>query len=80
MGYFSDAKIIAIEVKTPKVYKHLCKNYEALRTYSGSSRQKNHLRDQIEFVESIKKAGGLGMFACSINQVKNQLDHIKKAS
>ena len=73
LGYLRDARILAIEVKTPEAYKHLCKNYDALRTYFGPSKQKNHLRDQIEFVEGVKKAGGFGIFACDVKQVNDDL-------
>jgi hypothetical protein len=80
LGYLRDARIIAVEVKTPEAYKYLLKNYETLKTYFGPSKQKNHLREQIEFIEGVKNAGGFAMFACYLKQVIDGLFSFLNAS
>lgn len=66
----------AIEVKTPKEYAYLMKHYEELRNYIGPCKKKNHLRDQIFFIEQINKTGNVAFFADSVERVREKLKEL----
>lgn len=62
-----------IEVKTPKEYAYIMKNYASLRDYFGDCKKKSRYRDQIFFLESNQSMGNIAFFAESIERVKEEL-------
>lgn len=69
--YYS--RSVYIEVKTPKEYAYLIKHYEELRKYVGKSKAKNHLKDQIRFIESNSALGCIAFFTCSLDMTKAKI-------
>lgn len=68
-------KFLAIEVKDEKEYKYLMKYYDEIKSgrYTTNIKKKDHLRNQIIYIEKVKISGGIGFFACSIKQVQEVL-------
>lgn len=76
---WKDGEFTAIEVKTPLEMKFLVKHRpEIIKTDRKLlSKKKQHLKDQIEFIENIKSCGHKGFFVCSVDQVKNLINNKK---
>jgi hypothetical protein len=66
-------KAAYIEVKTPEEHIYLIKHYDEIRSYVGINKKKNHLKNQIHFIESNKRMGCIAFFASSLDQVKSEL-------
>jgi hypothetical protein len=62
-----------IEVKTPEEHAYLAKHYAEIRSYIGINKKKNHLKNQVHFIESNRARGCLAFFASSLEQVKEEL-------
>ena len=67
------ARAVYIEVKTPIEYQYLVKHYEELRSYFGVSKKKNHLKNQIRFIETNASLGCIAFFTCSLEMTKEKL-------
>ena len=70
-------RAVYIEVKTPEELAYIVKHYDEIKTYIGDSKKKNHLKNQIQFLELNRKNSCLAFFACSLDQVKQVL-HTEK--
>lgn len=57
------AVFLALETKDPDELAYLQRHYESLRTYEGKDEKKSRLRSQINFIETVKAAGGFAGFA-----------------
>jgi penicillin-binding protein-related factor A (putative recombinase) len=68
-------RFLAIEVKDEKEYKYVIKHYDEIKSgrYTTNVKKKDHLKNQIDFIENIKAQGGIGFFASSIKQVQEEL-------
>jgi len=62
----------AIEVKTPKEYKYIMKNYDEIRngffshkSQNSTERKKARYQSQMIYIEDIIKCGGHGFFTCN---------------
>ncbi len=62
-----------IEVKSEKAYRYLMKHYEDLKVYRGDSKEKNHLKEQILFIEEAQASGNVAFFADSVSCVEREL-------
>ena len=67
------ARSVYIEVKTPEEYDYLLKHYEEIRSYVGINKKKNHLKNQIRFIESNASLGCMAFFTCSLLLVFSSL-------
>lgn len=66
-------KTAFIEVKTPEKYRYIQKHWNELKSYFGENKDKNRLKEQIQFIEEVNASGNIGFFACSIECVENEL-------
>lgn len=66
-------RTIYIEVKKESEHKFLRKYYHEIKDYRGVDKKRNHLQNQIKFIESNKAVGCLAFFASSIDDVKREL-------
>lgn len=62
-----------IEVKAEKAYRYLMKHYEELKNYRGTCSKKNHLKEQILFIEEAQASGNVAFFADSVSCVEKEL-------
>jgi len=65
----------AFEVKTPTEYAFAMKHYHNIYSspYEVLSAKKRHLKDQIEYLEGIRRNGFVGEFVNSVSMVKEIL-------
>lgn len=61
------------EVKTPKEYTYIMKNYGRLKGYFGDCKKQSRYRDQIFFIETNRSQGNIAFFAESVDRVKEEL-------
>ncbi len=66
-----------IEVKTPSEHAYITKHYEEIKKYIGPSRKKNHIKNQIHYLELARKNHCIAFFACSLDQVKEALSKVE---
>ena len=66
-------RTIYIEVKKESEHKFLKKYYHEIKDYRGVCKKRNHLQNQIRFIESNRAVGCLAFFASSIDDVKKEL-------
>lgn len=71
--FFLIEKCVFIEVKRPKELAFIKKHYERMKTYKGPTKKYHHIREQIEFVELVKKRGHIAFFASSWADVVREL-------
>jgi hypothetical protein len=71
---FYRGKTFAFEVKTIDEYKFIVRNFDKIKGSGKASERINHLRDQYQFLLSIRKQGGIGEFVCSISEVKEIIE------
>ena len=58
------------EVKTPNEYKKIKKGWDKLKQPKQLlPKSWHHFKDQYEYLERVRKAGGVGEFVCSLDQV-----------
>lgn len=69
-------KFIALEVKVPKEYNYICKNYLRISKSIPDmlSKKDFHILEQIEYLEGIRRNGFVGEFVCSLEQVRKILE------
>ena len=74
--FIYQGKFYVFEVKTPKEYKYTMKYYgEILSTPKDFLvDKKKHLKEQIEYIEGVRRNGFIGEFVCSIEMVKERLE------
>lgn len=77
---WKNGEFIALEVKTPLEMKFLVKHRpEIIKTDRKLlSKKKQHLKDQIEFIENIKSCGLKGYFVSSVDEVKKLMNTGKR--
>lgn len=64
-------RFCAFEVKRPEVWKYIAKHYNELKNMNFSpSKDKKRFATQIQFIENIKKNGGLAGFVCNYDQAE----------
>lgn len=61
-----------IEVKSETAYRYLMKHYEELKVYRGADPKKNHLKEQILFIEEAQASGNVAFFADSVSCVEKE--------
>lgn len=66
-------RALFIEVKTEDEYAYLMKHYFEIRSYMGVNKKKNHLKNQIKFIEDNKCNGAIAFFTYSIKDTKTKL-------
>ena len=71
-------RAVFIEVKTPGEHAYIVKHYDEIKKYVGPSKKKNHIKNQIRFIEMNRKNDCIAFFACSLDQVKEVLLTEKK--
>lgn len=74
---FLPGKGLYIEVKTPKEYRYLFKHYEAIKGFTGECKKKNHLKEQIDFIERAQASGNAAFFADSVECVEAELGKLE---
>ena len=69
----------ALEVKTEKEFNYIHKHWNKLKAdYPLKTKgNRKHYAEQILTVEKINKSGGVSMFVCSVEQVKNLMSNMK---
>jgi len=72
LGYYKN-KSFAIEVKTESEYKFVMKHYDRIKNGGLNTKRDRRLFDQISFIEMVKNHDQIGFFACSVDQVKENL-------
>jgi len=67
--------LLAFEVKTEKEYKYVTKHYDEInnKTYLPWNKKKEHLRNQIKFIEGVNNRGGIAGFVYSIECIDKLL-------
>lgn len=69
------SKIFFFEVKREKDYALVVKNMERFKLSKLEiPKYLHHLKDQYDFIESVKKSGGFGGFVSNLEQVKEILN------
>lgn len=68
-----NGRSLYIEVKTPKEYKYLMKHYEEIKAFCGVCKKKNHLQNQIKFIEDNLKDGCIAFFSDGIETTVREL-------
>ena len=78
--FWFEGKFIAFEVKTPLEIKFILKHQREIYNTNRNmlSKKKAHLKDQMDFIESIRKSGFFGYFVSSVDEVKNILREINE--
>jgi len=66
-------RVATIEVKTAKEMAYIRKHWAELKNYSGTSKKKTHLKQQIDFMYMILSKGGYSGFACNMEGVRKIL-------
>lgn len=75
-----EGKFLACEVKSEKQYNYVMKNYDRIKRGQIKTKRDMHLSNQIQYIEDIKRIGGVGLFACCIENVEDELKRIKNAN
>lgn len=73
--------LYAIEIKTPEAHRALLRQYDRIRLESKLQLPEylHHVKEQMDFIENVKRSGGSGGFASSLEQVKKIIDDKRKA-
>lgn len=74
-------KVFYFEVKTPEEYNWYEKKKEKLRATPLTmlkSKKEIHFKEQQLFIDGVRRGGSVGEFVCSLNQVRNIIEHYCK--
>jgi hypothetical protein len=68
-----NARGLTVEIKTPEKLRFIEKNYPMLQSYCGTNKDYQRYRKQIEWIEDMKKIGGVGFFTDSVEDCEAKL-------
>ena len=82
--FFYKGQVFFIEVKTPKEFKYLMRNYDEikngnwkLRSGNSTVEKKRRLQNQIIFIDEMTKLGFKGFFTCDSRDTLEKVKGIK---
>lgn len=79
-------RAVYIEVKTPEEHAYIVKHYDEIKRYvkpallpgeKKKTDKKEHIKNQINFLELARKNHCIAFFACNLEQVKDALSKVE---